>query len=60
MFKSFALVVGAVTRFSACSVFQYAALPAVIDASPGYYFTETAKAPQTDIVFVQTAVTDAW
>jgi len=47
------------TLFSVCGVLQYTALPAVIDASPGDYFTETAKAPQADIVFVQAAVTNA-
>jgi hypothetical protein len=59
MFKGFALIVGSTTLFSACGVFQYTALRAVVDASPGDYFTETAKAAQAYIVFVQAAVTDA-
>jgi hypothetical protein len=59
MFLGFASIVGGTILFSACGVFQYTAFAAVIDASPGYNFTQTAKTPQADIVFVQATVTDA-
>jgi len=59
MFMDFALSAGGTIPFSACDVFQYTAFAAVIDASPDYNFTQAAKTPQADIVFVQATVTDA-
>jgi len=59
MFMGFASIVGGTILFSACCVFQYTAFPAVIDASPGFNFIQTAKTSQADIVFIQATVTDA-
>jgi len=51
------VVVGAILS-AACGECQYAMFHAIIDASPGNNFIQTAKASQADIIFVKATVAD--